>query len=77
VVRLPEAKPGFVLLPRRWVVERSFAWATRFRRQGARHTGIVRKDGATGNFVFHLGVSSQLVHGWPQQFAETRFETPT
>jgi len=32
VVSLPEAKRGFVLLPRRWVVERSFAWATRFRR---------------------------------------------
>lgn len=32
VVRLPEVKRGFVLLPRRWVVERSFAWATRFRR---------------------------------------------
>jgi transposase len=32
VVRAPEAKRGFLLLPRRWVVERSFAWATRFRR---------------------------------------------
>jgi transposase len=32
VVKLPEAKRGFVLLPRRWVVERSLAWATRFRR---------------------------------------------
>src|SRR5688500_15912973 len=32
VVQLPEAKRGFVLLPRRWVVERSFAWTTRFRR---------------------------------------------
>jgi transposase len=32
VVKLPTAKKGFVLLPRRWVVERSFAWATRFRR---------------------------------------------
>ncbi len=32
VVKLPEAKRGFVLLPRRWVVERSFAWMTRFRR---------------------------------------------
>jgi transposase len=32
VVKLPEAKNGFVLLPRRWVVERSFAWAARFRR---------------------------------------------
>jgi transposase len=32
VVKLPEAKKGFVLLPKRWVVERSFAWAARFRR---------------------------------------------
>lgn len=32
VVKLPEAKKGFVLLPRRWVVERSFAWTARFRR---------------------------------------------
>ena len=32
VVKLPEAKRGFVLLPRRWVVERSFAWLARFRR---------------------------------------------
>jgi transposase len=32
VVKLPEAKRGFVLLPKRWVVERSFAWAARFRR---------------------------------------------
>jgi transposase len=32
VVKHPEARRGFVLLPRRWVVERSFAWATRFRR---------------------------------------------
>ncbi len=32
VVKLPQAKRGFVLLPRRWVVERSFAWKSRFRR---------------------------------------------
>jgi transposase len=32
VVKHEEAKRGFVLLPRRWVVERSFAWASRFRR---------------------------------------------
>jgi len=32
VVKHSEAKRGFVLLPRRWVVERSFAWAARFRR---------------------------------------------
>jgi transposase len=32
VIKLPEATRGFVLLPRRWVVERSFAWVARFRR---------------------------------------------
>ena len=32
VVKLPTAKHGFVLLPRRWVVERSFGWMARFRR---------------------------------------------
>jgi transposase len=32
VIKLPETKRGFVLLPRRWVVERSFAWAARCHR---------------------------------------------
>ena len=32
VVKHPEARRGFVLLPRRWVVERDFARASRFRR---------------------------------------------
>jgi transposase len=32
VVKLNGPKKGFVLLPRRWVVERSFGWAARFRR---------------------------------------------
>jgi transposase len=32
VVKLPTAKRGFVLLTRRWVVERSFGWMSRFRR---------------------------------------------
>jgi len=32
VVKVAEAKKGFVLLPRRWVVERSFGWMARFRR---------------------------------------------
>lgn len=32
VVKLPNAKHGFVLLPHRWVIERSFGWMARFRR---------------------------------------------
>ena len=26
IVKLPKAKQGFVLLPRRWLIERSFGW---------------------------------------------------
>lgn len=29
VVKLPETKCRFVLLPHRWVIEGDFAWATR------------------------------------------------
>jgi hypothetical protein len=32
VVKHTVAKEGFVLLPRRWVVERTFGWLGRFRR---------------------------------------------
>ena len=32
VVKLPDVKRGFILLPRRWVVERDFGWMSRFRR---------------------------------------------
>jgi transposase len=31
VVKLPDARRGFVLLPHRWVAERTFAWMARFR----------------------------------------------
>ena len=32
VVKKAEGQKGFVLLPRRWVIERSFGWMARFRR---------------------------------------------
>jgi transposase len=34
VVRRIDAEPGFKVLPRRWVVERSFGWMMRWRRLG-------------------------------------------
>ena len=36
-VKLHKAKRGFVPLPRRWVIERSFAWAARCRRLARDH----------------------------------------
>ncbi len=35
--KLPEAKRGFVLPPRCWVMGRSFAWLARFRRLARDH----------------------------------------
>ena len=49
VVKHTEAKRGFVLLPRRWVVERSFAWAARFRRLARDYE---RLAGTLGAFHF-------------------------
>ena len=49
VVKLPAVRRGFVLLPRRWVVERGFAWASRFRRL-ARH--YERLDATLAGFHF-------------------------
>ena len=40
MVKLPAARRDFVLLPRRWVVQRSFAWASRSRRL-ARDYGLL------------------------------------
>ncbi len=37
VVRRPEGAKGFVLLPKRWIVERTFAWLMRSRRLGRDH----------------------------------------
>ena len=37
-----DAKRGFVLLLRRWVVERSFGWAARFRRLAGDYERLAR-----------------------------------
>lgn len=42
VVKLPHTKRGFVLLPRRWVVERSFGWFSRFRRLARDYERLAR-----------------------------------
>ena len=45
VVKHPMAKRDFVLLPRRWVVERSFAWAAKFRRLARDHERLPKTRG--------------------------------
>src|SRR5205823_8607240 len=54
VVKLEEAKKGFVLLPRRWVVERSFAWASRFRRLARDYERLAQTLAALHFVVFAI-----------------------
>jgi transposase len=62
VVKLPAAKRGFVLLPRRWVVERDFAWVARFRRL-ARDYGRLATTLAGYHFLaFSCLMLSHFIH---------------
>ena len=40
IIKRPAARRSFVLLPRRWIIERSFAWAGRFRRLARDYEGL-------------------------------------
>lgn len=64
-VNLLEAKRGFVLLQRRWVVERSFAWATRFRHFVGDH-----KHPAEILAVLHVVAFARLMMNQAAAFAE-------
>ena len=44
VVRRPKARKGFVLLPRRWVVERTFGWLNHSRRLSKSYERLTRTD---------------------------------
>jgi transposase len=62
VVKLPDAKRGFVLLPRRWVVERSFAWATRFRRLARDYERLPETLAGLHLVVFAIVFAARFVH---------------
>ena len=60
VVKHTQAKRGFVLLPRRWVVERSFAWAARFRRLARDYERLATTLGAFHFLAFACLMIAQL-----------------
>lgn len=57
VVKLAEAKRGFVLLPRRWVVERSNAWLARFRRLARAYERLAETLAGFHFLAFAFGLS--------------------
>ena len=60
VVKHTQAKRGFVLLPRRWVVERSFAWAARFRRLARDYERLSQTLAAFHYFAFACLMLSKI-----------------
>jgi len=46
VVRRPPGATGFAVLPRRWVVERSFAWVGRYRRLSKEYEALTETSEA-------------------------------
>jgi putative transposase len=53
----PVAVPAFAVVPRRWVVERTFAWLGRFRRLSRDYEFLP----ATSEAVIYLAMSQVLV----------------
>jgi transposase len=62
VVKLPDAKKGFVLLPRRWVVERSFAWLARFRPLTRDYERLLETLAGLHFLAFALLLLSRFIH---------------
>jgi len=62
VVKLPEAKRGFVLLPRRWVVERSIGWMARFRRLARDYERLPETLAGLHFLAFAILMTSRLVN---------------
>jgi transposase len=62
VVELEEAEHGFVLLPRRWVVERGFAWTARFRRLSRDYERLPQVLAGLHFLAFTCLMLHQLIH---------------
>ena len=67
VVGLTEAKRGFVLLPRRWVVERSFAWLARCRRLARDYERLSTTLAGLRYVAFAMLMLTRLLGGNPWQ----------
>jgi transposase len=57
IVRRIDHEPGFAVLPRRWVVERTFAWMTRWRRLARDYERRINVSKAT----IHVALGSLLL----------------
>ncbi len=66
VVTLDAVKRGFVLLPRRWVVERSFGWLARFRRLARDYERLAQSLAGFHLVAFAIIMASRLLRLFAQ-----------
>ena len=66
VVKHTKVKRGFVLLPRRWVVERSFAWVARFRRLARDYERLSETLAALHYLAFAILMLANLIRTFEQ-----------
>jgi putative transposase len=57
IVSRPEGTKGFVLLPKRWVVERTFAWLERYRRLSKDYEFLTQ----TSETLIHVAMINLMV----------------
>ena len=58
IVKRSDSAVGFVLLPKRWIVERTFAWIGRYRRMSKDYEGLP----ATSETMIYLIMINVMVH---------------
>lgn len=62
VVKLDAVKRGFVLLPKRWVVERSLGWLARFRRLARDYERLAETVAGLHFVAFTIIMLARLIH---------------
>jgi putative transposase len=63
--KIKDSKGGFVVQPRRWVVERTFAWITRWRRLARDHEGLPESSEAFIKLSASRRMLSHLAPAFP------------
>ena len=71
IVRRPPGSKGWILLPKRWVVERTFAWLLRFRR----HSQDSEQETPTSGAMVYVSMISIMLHRLGRSGLNTDFAT--
>jgi putative transposase len=69
IVRRPPGSKGWILLPRRWGVERTLAWLLRFRR----HSRDYERETPTSEAMVYVSMISILLHRLAPERTQYRF----